>query len=161
MKRGRLARNPQIRIGAAVLAALCAAAATAAAIEPATRLAFADFYQRPIGPRGLEPNPRLLALAGARVELSGFVARAHDAPEGLFILAPTPVTLDDEDESLADDLPAAVAYLHAIDSRVAAAITACRGAMRVAGRLELGRQAEADGRASFVRLRADDVQCAR
>jgi|SRR5580765_5607708 len=161
MKRSLLARA-SIRISAAMLAALCAAAATAAAIEPATRLAFADFYRYPIGPRGLEPNPRLVALAGARVELSGFVARVHDdAPATFSILASTPVMLDDEDESLADDLPAAVAYLHATDARVGAAITSCRGAVRVAGRLEVGRQPEADGRASFVRLRADEVRCAR
>ena len=161
MKQGWLARSPQTRIGAFVLAGLCGAIAMAAEVEAVTRLAFADFYQRPIGPRGLEPNARLLALAGARVELSGFVARTHDAPVSVAILAATPVTLDDEDEGLADDLPAAVAYLHATDARIAAAIGACRGAMRVAGRLELGRQPEADGRASFVRLRADDVQCAR
>ena len=149
------------RAAAVVTIGLCAAAALAATPEAATRLAFADFYKRPIGPRGLEPSARLLALAGARVELSGFVARSHDAPYALSVLAPVPVTLDDEDEGLADDLPASVAYLHTDDARVAAAIAACRGAMRVAGRLELGRQPEADGRASFVRLRADDVQCAR
>jgi hypothetical protein len=148
------------RLLGVVAIATCCGPLHAADNAPAPRLAFADFYQRPIGPRGLEPNAKLLALAGTRVELSGFVARTHDGPAKLAILAPTPVTLDDEDEGLADDLPAAVAYLHAADERVAAALTACRGALRVAGRLELGRQPEADGRASFVRLLADDVQCA-
>lgn len=160
MKQFRFPHTLPTRLAAATLAMLFGAAPVAA-VGPATPLAFADFYQRPIGPRGLQPNPRLLALAGARVELSGFVARVHDAPASVAILAAIPVSLDDEDESLADDLPAAVAYLHPSDARVAAAIGACRGAVRVAGQLEVGRQPEADGRASFVRLRADDVQCAR
>lgn len=132
-----------------------------AAVEPANPLAFADFYKRPIGPRGLEPGPRLLALEGSRVELVGYIAQAHDSAAQPSILAPVPVSLDDEDESLADDLPAALAYLRPADSAVAAALLACHGPVRVAGRLALGRQAEADGRASFVRLLADEVQCVR
>ena len=124
-------------------------------------LAFAEFYKRPIGPRGLEPTPGLLALAGSRVQLSGFVARGAEPLPALAILAPTPVALGDEDEGLADDLPASVAYVHWTDSHIAAAIAACRNAMRVIGRLELGRSREIDGRMSFVRLLADDVQCAR
>ncbi len=142
-----------------------------AAAQSVASLSFAEFYKRPIGPRGLEPSAALLALAGARVQISGFVAHgAHHEPQPQLqpqpqtvfaILAPVPVALDDEDEGLADDLPASVAYLHWSEPRIAAAIAACRGAVRVTGRLELGRHAEPDGRTSFVRLETDDVQCLR
>ena len=129
--------------------------------EALPTLAFADFYKRPIGARGLEPSARLLASADSRVQLSGYLARGAEPRPGVAILAPVPVLLGDEDEGLADDLPAAVAYLHWTEPGVAAAIAACAGALRVAGRLELGRRSEADGRSSFVRLVADRVQCAR
>lgn len=126
------------------------------------RMSFGDFYRRPVGPRGLEPGPRLLASAGSRVQLTGFVAHGPEgaAPPDFAIMAPLPVSLGDEDEGLADDLPAAVAYVHWTDPRVAASLAGCHRAVRVTGRLELGRSAESDGRMSFVRLQADDVQCA-
>lgn len=147
-----------------LLSIVCALAATAAAAdEPSSAsapLAFADFYKRPVGPRGLEPGARLLALAGHRVELAGVLVQRND-PSGPLIVAPVPVVLGDEDESFADDLPAGVAYLHPIDARTAELLQGCRGAVRVRGRLQIGRVAEDDGRQSFVRLQADDAQCAR
>ena len=124
-------------------------------------LSFADFYKRPVGPRGLEPGTRLLALAGSRVQLAGFVVRTAEPRAALAVLAPVPVSLGDEDEGLADDLPAASAYLHWTDARAAAAIATCGHAVKVIGRLELGARAESDGRSSFVRVQVDDVQCLR
>lgn len=161
-------RRPALRATAAssrllvlpLLSLVCALAAAAG--EPsseATPLAFADFYKRPVGPRGLEPGARLLALAGQRVELAGHLVQRSD-PSGPLIVAPVPVVLGDEDESFADDLPAGVAYLHPLDARTAELLQNCRGAVRVRGRLEIGRVAEDDGRQSFVRLQADAAQCA-
>lgn len=141
--------------------------ATAAAAEPTppaetiSSLAFEDFFKRPIGPRGLEPGAALLALAGTRVSLSGFVAHGPDPQPALAILAPVPVAIGDEDEGLADDLPASVAYLRWTDPRIARGLASCRRAVNVTGRLELGRRAEPDGRMSFVRLDVDGVQCLR
>ncbi len=137
------------------------AAATAVGAS-ATPLSFADFYQRPVGPRGLTPGARLLALAGERVELAGYLVQgvvpSGDAPSPI-IIAPIPVVLSDEDESLADDLPASVAYLHPVNGLSAASLDKCHGAVRVRGTLELGRVPEADGRQSYVRVRADAMQC--
>ena len=164
-------RHPAQRMAASVLRrlALCwislvgaLAAAGAAADEPkpeAAPLPFTDFFKHPIGPRGLEPGARLLALAGSRVELAGYLVQRSD-PSGPLIVAPVPVVLGDEDESYADDLPAGVAYLHPLDARTAEVLQACRGALRVRGRLDIGRLAEDDGRMSFVRLQADAAQCA-
>jgi hypothetical protein len=73
----------------------------------------------------------------------------------VYILAPLPVTLGDEDESYADDLPAGVVYVHLPDaSRPPAHVG---GLVAVQGRLALGAQAEPDGRLSFVRLYVDPV----
>lgn len=155
-------RSPKVRF---LLLSLCmtwVTGAVAAGDEAVTRVSFGDFYRRPVGPRGLEPGPKLLASAGARVQLTGFVARGSEpaSPADSAILAPLPVSLGDEDEGLADDLPAAIAYLHWTDPRVAASLAGCHREVRVSGRLELGRQAERDGRMSFVRLQVDDVKCA-
>jgi hypothetical protein len=138
---------------------LASGAASDVTPAPAT-LGFADFYKVPIGPRGLEPGRKLLALAGSRVELVGYVARRADPASGPAILAAVPVELGDEDEGLADDLPASVAYLHPLRDDLVVSLGACRGAMRVAGRLEIGPLSEPDGRTSFIRVLADSVQCA-
>lgn len=137
-----------------------AAAAPEAANASATPLAFSEFYRHPVGPRGLEPGARLLALAGSRVELAGYLVEATDAAGAPLIVAAVPVVLGDEDESFADDLPASVAYLHPIDERTAQALRGCHGRVHVRGRLEIGPSDETDGRHSFVRLQADAALCA-
>jgi hypothetical protein len=146
-------------IGTLFAASQYSTAASAGPPGSSVVLAFADFYKRPTGPRGLEPGAKLLALAGSRVELVGYLVRRANA-DGPLIVAPLPVVLGDEDESLADDLPPSVAYLHPVDGRLEAAIAGCIGIVHVAGRLEIGRAAEADGRSSFVRLLADTARCA-
>ena len=163
---------PSLRIAVVVprvlvlpcLLAVCAFAGAAALPDvpslEATPLSFADFFKHPVGPRGLEPGARLLALAGERVEIAGYLVRRSD-PSGPLIVAPVPVVIGDEDESFADDLPAGVAYLHPVDARTAEVLQVCRGVLRVRGRLDIGRMAEDDGRQSFVRLHADAAQCAR
>ena len=48
-------------------AALLALAGPARAAEAPQPLAFADFFVQPLGPRGLQPTPRLLAAVGRRM----------------------------------------------------------------------------------------------
>lgn len=144
------------------LATVLVSASLADAAPPPlpTTLAFADLYQMPVGPRGLVPTDRLLAVAGLRVELTGFVVRRGEPVAAPVILAPLPLRLGDEDESLADELPPTVIYLHPVDARHIDTLQACRGAARVAGVLELGPIAEADGRISYVRVLTDATSCA-
>ena len=120
-------------------------------------LRFADFFQLPIGPRGLEAGPKLLALNGQTVRMVGYMARqdGETAVPGLFILAPVPVTLGDEDESFADDLPASVLYVHLSEPERQGYVQHMPGMLAVRGRLELGPQAEIDGRISFVRMQLE------
>jgi hypothetical protein len=130
---------------------------TAAAPIAYTELRFADFYKLPIGPRGLEASRKLQSLHGQPVRMVGYMAHqdGETAVPGLFILSPLPVTLGDEDESFADDLPASVLYVHPTES--SAMVTYQPGLLAVHGTLEVGPQAEPDGRISFVRLRLQDA----
>ncbi len=135
-----------------MVGAFCGLAAAAEPPEfprPAD-LAFRDFYRLPVGPRGLEPNARLLALDGQRVRITGYMAALADAPPGLLILSAVPVRLGDEDESFADDLPPAAVYVHLVDTDVVVPLH--RQLLTLTGRLQIGPLAEADGRLSFVRL---------
>ena len=136
------------------------APAIAAETAPAP-LSLADFYKRPVGPRGLEATANLLSLQGQRVRLTGFVAHAPEAPQDYpIILAPVPITLTDEDEALADDLPASVAYIHGAGAAVADAMRRCRGPVQAIGVLAIGPLREADARVSYVRLRLESARCA-
>ncbi len=118
-----------------------------------TELRFRDFFRLPIGPRGLEPSAKLLALHGQAVRVVGYMVQMAEPPPGLLVLAPLPVSVGDEDESFADDLPASLLYVHLDDA--AARVQARLGLLALQGRLDVGARREADGRISFVRLWLD------
>lgn len=117
-------------------------------------LKFGDFFRMPIGPAGLEPTEKLLSANGRKVRLVGYVVKEEDAREARLILAPLPVTLGDEDESLSDDLPATAVFVHltGVGKRTPPYLA---GLVQLVGILDVGTVDEADGRPSTVRLRLD------
>lgn len=125
--------------------------------EGVTDLKFRDFFKLPIGPRGLEPTETLLSLKGWRVRVVGYMARQDPqlGPKGLLVLAPLPVSLGDEDESYADDLPAAAVYVHLDAAQGQQVLPYMAGLMALTGILEIGPSMEADGRQSMLRLQLD------
>jgi hypothetical protein len=129
------------------------------ALADVTDLKFRDFFKLPIGPRGLEMTPRLAALDGQRVRIVGYMVRQDSAlgVTGLLVLAPLPVTMGEEDESFADDLPATAVYVHLADAQRQQRLPHMPGLMALTGTLQLGAQAEPDGRRSMVRLLLDDT----
>jgi len=126
------------------------------ALDGVVDLKFREFFALPVGPRGLEPSPKLLALDGQHVRLVGYMVRPDLPAAGLLILAPLPVTLGDEDESYADDLPASAVYVHLNAASAAIKLPFMPGLMTLTGTLQLGSAPEADGRRSNVRLLLDD-----
>ncbi len=119
-----------------------------------TELKFHDFFKLPVGPRGLEPTQKLLAMNGQRVQMIGYMARQENPVAGMFILSPLPVSMGDEDDSLADDLPASAVFVHSA-SQADRVVPYRDGLIKLSGRLELGPQEEADGHVSTVRLTLD------
>ncbi len=119
-----------------------------------TDLKFREFFKLPIGPRGLEPAEKLTSLAGKRVRLVGYIARQETPTVGFFVLSPLPVSLGDEDESLADDLPASVIYVH-VAAPEDKPLPYYSGLLRLTGTLSLGAYEESDGHVSSVRLQLD------
>ncbi|WP_374349551.1 hypothetical protein [Chitinimonas sp.] len=111
----------------------------------------------PIGPRGLEPSARLLALDGQRVSISGFMVNEERPVPGRLIFAPVPVMLAAEDEPQADDLPATAIYVH---FPLMMAPPQLAGRMRLSGHLRLAAHAEADGRVAQVQLELDPAPLA-
>lgn len=116
---------------------------------------FEQFFRSPVGPRGLEPTPALQALDGKRVRLFGYMV-FHDSPQpGGFLLSPVPVTLAEQADGAADDLPPSVLNVRlpaALAARVAPYVP---GVLMVEGILGVGARDEPDGRRSFVRLQLD------
>jgi hypothetical protein len=150
-----LAASPATAAGEITESAVTAEATPSVAEVAVTELRFGDFFRMPVGPRGLEPSPRLLALDGKTVRIRGYVVRRVEPTPETLILSPLPVQLGDADESLSDDLPPAVVYVH-----FDATAPAVNGLVRVTGTLELGPRDEADGHVSQVRLRANPGQAA-
>jgi hypothetical protein len=143
------------------LVALCGAACAvqaqtnAAASTAATELRFGELFARPVGPRGLTPSAKLLALDGQTVRMVGYMAAAELPTPGLLVLTPLPSSLGDEDESLADDLPPQVVFVHLSGAAAAQTLANRAGLLRLQGRLSVGPQEEADGHVSTVRLLLD------
>ena len=123
-----------------------------------TDLKFGEFFMMPIGPRGLEASVKLMELAGKRVRILGYMARQEKPAAGMFILAPLPVSLGDEDESLSDDLPASSIFVHVAGAASAMPVTYFSGLLRLTGTLRLGPHEESDGHVSTVRLELDPAQ---
>lgn len=119
-----------------------------------TSIKFGEFFQMPVGPYGLEPSEKLLALDGKRVRLVGYVVREEEPLPGRFLLSPLPVSIGDEDESLADDLPPTTVFVHlqGVKERIVPYIA---GLIKLTGVLEVGAEEEAGGRVSTVRLVLD------
>lgn len=117
-----------------------------------TGIKFGEFFRMPIGPFGLEPSEKLLALNGKPVRLVGYMVKEETPTAGRFLFSPLPVALGDEDESLSDDLPATTVSVHLNSSKNAPYIA---GLIQLTGTLEVGAKDEADGRVSSVRLVLD------
>lgn len=118
-----------------------------------TDLKFRDFFKMPVGPGGLEPSTKLLGLNGKRVRIVGYMTQQETPSTGAFILSPIPVTMGDEDESFADDLPSNAIFVHLEGSN--SVVPFIPGLLKLTGVLNVGSQEEADGRVSSVSLLLD------
>ncbi|MEI8164639.1 MAG: hypothetical protein WCI19_16010 [Betaproteobacteria bacterium] len=130
---------------------------TATTRQPAsgiTDLKFREMFKLPVGSGGLEPSRKLLRLDGRPVHIVGYMVEQEQMRS--FILAPLPLKLGDEDESLADDLPPGVVFVHAAAGDKLA-YKHVPGLLELTGILSVGNFAEADDRVSMVRLMLDPV----
>lgn len=119
-----------------------------------TNIKFGEFFKMPIGPLGLEPTEKLLSLNGQRIRLVGYVVREEDRLPGRFLLSPLPVSLGDEDESLADDLPPTTVFVH-LQGIKERSVPYLDGLVKLTGTLEIGAREEGGGRVSTLRLLLD------
>lgn len=119
-------------------------------------LSFDEFYRMPIGPRGLEPTPKLMQLNGARVRLIGHMVREEEPIPGLFMLAPMPVQLAELADGPADQLPASTVFVHMPPQDREVVLPYRPGRWALVGTLETGAREEANGRISYVRLKLGD-----
>lgn len=142
--------------GSARAAAVAASAATApAAADEAPTLPFAQFFEHPIGPRGLQPTPALRAADGQRVRLVGHMVAQEQPRPGGFLLTPRPVQMSEHADGEADDLPPHTVLVLLDDARRAHVVPHRAGLLALSGRLLLGRHEAADGRVVWVRLLLD------
>jgi len=125
---------------------------------PFSTLKFGDLYKMPVGPEGLEPSETLLNLANQRVSMLGYVVAQTPILPGRIILSPLPFSIDQEDESLADDLPPTVVFVHFDPANpvITQLLNHPSGTLlKVRGILSVGQQEEADGRVSTIRLKIE------
>jgi hypothetical protein len=118
---------------------------------PAT-LRMQDFFQMPIGPRGLVITDRLRQAQGRQVRITGYVVQQEVATLGQFLLTPRPVLMSQHADGEADDLPPATVFVRLNAAQQDWAVAHARGLVEVTGTLEVGRQEERDGRVSWFRL---------
>jgi hypothetical protein len=128
--------------------------AWAAGDEPLD-LKFASFFQLPIGPRGLEIGDALRAADGRRVRLVGHMVAQEEPEPGRFLLTPRPVRMSEHADGQADDLPPATVTVLLHPSQHDRVVAHQPGLVSLTGRLAVGREEEASGRVSWVRLQLD------
>jgi hypothetical protein len=118
-------------------------------------LKFRDFFVMPVGPRGLETTPKLLALDGRRVRILGYMAQHEEPHPGSFMLAPVPINVAGEAAGIADDLPPATLFVHLPPAQAHKVASHQPGLLVLTGTLSVGSQKESDGRISTVRLQLE------
>ena len=120
-----------------------------------TELKFRDVYKLPVGPKGLQPTEKLLSLDGKRVRIVGYMVHQESASKGAFLLSPLPVLLSDEDESLADDLPASAIRIELSNARDLI-VPPLPGLLQFTGTLHVGMRTDAaSGRATPAQIVLD------
>lgn len=122
-----------------------------------SELKFNEMFAMPVGPKGLEPSPKLQSLHGQRVRMVGYMVTQETSRPGGLILTPMPVNLGDEDESLSDDLPGNAVFVHLAPKFAHKSVPNLQGLIQLTGLLSVGAQEEADGRVSATRLTLDDA----
>ncbi|MBL9171576.1 MAG: hypothetical protein JNN07_27845 [Verrucomicrobiales bacterium] len=128
------------------------------ALDPGVaEIKFGEFFQKPIGPRGLQLTEKLKALDGRRVRLLGYMVQEERAIAGRLLLAPFPVQLHSHDNALADDLPPSTVHV-VVPQAASAPLSFTPKLLLLTGTLSLGSRPEADGRTSLVRLILDPVK---
>ena len=182
-----LGRRMRTDIANAPAAPVSAVARTAAAPLPAlpplpegvAELRFEDFFQTPVGPRGLEITDKLRALDGKRVRLVGHMVAEQVSDDegnisgvpgddvrngittvaGRFLLAATPQTTNYAHYGLSEDLPPQLVYV-SVPGREDAPVSFKAGPLLLTGVLSVGPKTERDDRISVVRLRLDPAPAA-
>ncbi len=80
--------------------------ASTSTATPAEVLSFQEFFQTPIGPRGLALSDKTRSLQDQLVTLTGYRVKTDVPTLGWFLLAPLPNQVSPEEDGDANDLPA-------------------------------------------------------
>lgn len=133
-------------------ACLRAASPVEATADVVIELRFGSFFRQPVGSRGLEIGDRLRAADGHRVRLVGYMVAQEQGLPGRFLLTPRPIRLSEHADGDADDLPPATVTVLLGPAQQGQVVTHQPGLIELTGRLALGRDEDASGRVSWVRL---------
>ncbi len=117
-------------------------------------LKFRDFFLMPVGARGPEMGPKLLALDGRRVRILGYMVQADEPQPGYFLLAPVPVEAGEAPGAMADDLPATL-FVQLPQAQANRVAPYQAGLLVLTGTLGVGNRQEGNGLVSTVRLQLD------
>lgn len=136
------------------VSAFAQSAATATVVQPVPpeALRLQDFFQMPVGPKGLAISERLRQAQGRQVRITGYVVQQEVATLGQFLLTPRPVLMSQHADGEADDLPPATVFVRLDADQQDWAVAHARGLVEVTGTLDVGRHEERDGRVSWFRL---------
>ena len=119
------------------------------------RLRMTEFFQFPVGPKGLQISPSLREAQGKRVSMQGYVVQQEVAAPGQFLLTPRPVQMSQHADGEADDLPPSTVAVSLPAEQQDWIVAYTRGLVEVVGVLDVGRQEGPDGRVTWVRLQLD------
>jgi hypothetical protein len=101
----------------------------------------------------LRLSDQVLALAGRRVRMTGYMAHLELAPKGGFYLAPMPVHSDESAAGVGDlPLESVLVLSRAVGLQP---IPAEDGPVEVAGTLAVGTKEDSEGRANWLRITLD------
>jgi len=120
--------------------------------ESPVTLRLTEFFQMPVGAKGLAVSAQTENAQGQQVRLVGYVVQQEVATLGQFLLTPRPVLMSQHADGEADDLPPSTLFVRLAPEQQDWAVAHARGLVEVTGTFDVGRKEEADGRVSWFRL---------
>jgi hypothetical protein len=116
------------------------------------KITFKDFFNFPIGPKGVEFSHKVISLVGQTIVIDGYMVKSDSIHKGQFLLAPAPTVINEDDDGPANDLPVDTILVKLDQSQSDLLLAQRDGLLRMQGRLELGREEDDDGQVSWIRL---------
>ena len=118
-------------------------------------ISFNQFFEMPVGAKGLKFNKDVLSVYNQKVQLTGYMVQSEGPNVGQFWLSPRPIQMSEHADGTANDMPASTTLVVLDQSQKNWVIPHVSGAITVQGKIFAERYELQDGSVAWIRIHVD------